>query len=190
MSKINVYHVRCQTCGRSLAHLAQKYEKNISEGKSIEDSLDELNINKKRRYCCRLYIVNPTFVLKDEENRAVVEGLIDVNTYSSKILKVDNITQILKSEKVNASKTEFFDSSPSKIGMVNPKATIQNSRKSKGIEIPQDVDYHNSPMLVNIPAISNSGYNKSKLVSVTSSMLREDENNKKTTRLQTSYLAR
>lgn len=42
--------VRCFTCGAMIANKWERYQQLISEGKTVEEALDELNI---RRYCCR-----------------------------------------------------------------------------------------------------------------------------------------
>lgn len=42
--------VRCFACGKVIGSFWEKYQKLLSEGKSIKDALDELGL---KRYCCR-----------------------------------------------------------------------------------------------------------------------------------------
>lgn len=45
-----IIEIRCFSCGKPIAHLWDKYQKMVEEGKSPEKALDELGIE---RYCCR-----------------------------------------------------------------------------------------------------------------------------------------
>ena len=42
--------VRCFTCGKVIGHLWEKYKKEIENGRSPKEVLDELGVT---RYCCR-----------------------------------------------------------------------------------------------------------------------------------------
>lgn len=51
MSDANYVPVRCYTCARVLGRLQEAYEKSLAEGKTIEQTLDDLKLS---RYCCRM----------------------------------------------------------------------------------------------------------------------------------------
>lgn len=42
--------VRCNSCGRPIAHLWESYEKRVKAGEDSKKVLDELGLKK---YCCR-----------------------------------------------------------------------------------------------------------------------------------------
>ena len=42
--------IRCQGCGKPVAHLYEKYKEETKKGKSPKDVLDKLGLE---RYCCR-----------------------------------------------------------------------------------------------------------------------------------------
>ncbi len=42
--------VRCQSCGKPIAHLYEEFKKRVAEGENAKKVLDELGLE---RYCCR-----------------------------------------------------------------------------------------------------------------------------------------
>lgn len=42
--------IRCTSCGKPVAHLWERYQQLVSEGKKPKSVLDELGLE---RYCCR-----------------------------------------------------------------------------------------------------------------------------------------
>lgn len=42
--------IRCQTCGKPIAHLWGEYKEMVKDGKGKKEALDELELE---RYCCR-----------------------------------------------------------------------------------------------------------------------------------------
>jgi DNA-directed RNA polymerase subunit N len=42
--------IRCMSCGKPIAHLWEKYNQLVKEGKSKKAAMDELGLT---RYCCR-----------------------------------------------------------------------------------------------------------------------------------------
>ena len=42
--------IRCFSCGKPIAHLWEKYKKEIEKGRNANEVLNELGI---KRYCCR-----------------------------------------------------------------------------------------------------------------------------------------
>ena len=69
------YPIRCKTCGAQLACFAADYELSLERGESIENALNDLNIDD---YCCRQSMMNPPIVTYNMENREVIEGFKSV----------------------------------------------------------------------------------------------------------------
>ena len=42
--------IRCQGCGKPVAHLYENYKEEVKKGKSPKDLLDKMGLE---RYCCR-----------------------------------------------------------------------------------------------------------------------------------------
>ena len=42
--------IRCQSCGKPIAHLYDDYKKRVDAGEKAREVLDSLNL---KRYCCR-----------------------------------------------------------------------------------------------------------------------------------------
>ena len=42
--------IRCQGCGKPVAHLYENYKEEVKKGKSPKDVLDKMGLE---RYCCR-----------------------------------------------------------------------------------------------------------------------------------------
>ena len=47
--------VRCFTCNKVVGSLWEEYQKLLSEGKTNEEALNQLNL---KRYCCRRMIIS------------------------------------------------------------------------------------------------------------------------------------
>ncbi len=74
------YPIRCKTCNEPLAVHSPHYEALISQNYSQREALDFLGITL---YCSRIAMMNPTIVMFDMENRAVIEGYEDVDASGS-----------------------------------------------------------------------------------------------------------
>lgn len=42
--------IRCQSCGKPVAHLWEEYKEKVAKGESKKKALDDLGL---KRYCCR-----------------------------------------------------------------------------------------------------------------------------------------
>ena len=75
MEQYKEYPIRCKTCNEPLDCYAPTYEA-LCEQMSNQEALDHLGLIA---YCSRIAMMNPTFVLFNMENRAVIEGYKDVD---------------------------------------------------------------------------------------------------------------
>jgi len=46
--------IRCFSCGKTIAHLWEKYNERVSKGESKKKVLDDLNL---KRFCCRAVFI-------------------------------------------------------------------------------------------------------------------------------------
>lgn len=82
--------IRCVTCNKILGDKYSRYTEMIESGMSIEETLDNLGLN---RYCCRLRVRNPFKVVNrfddfeilsvDSKNEASTEGALSSMNSSS-----------------------------------------------------------------------------------------------------------
>ena len=53
--------IRCFSCGKPIAHLYRKYQELIGSGKTSDQALNELGVE---RYCCRAAFLGQSDTLK------------------------------------------------------------------------------------------------------------------------------
>lgn len=63
--------MKCKTCNSQVACFSAQYERSLSNGYSIEEALNDLQI---MNVCCRAAMKNPTIVTFEMGNREVIEG--------------------------------------------------------------------------------------------------------------------
>ena len=54
--------IRCYTCGKTIAHLHEKYIEETAKGREAKEVLDELGLD---RYCCRRMLITHVELIDD-----------------------------------------------------------------------------------------------------------------------------
>jgi DNA-directed RNA polymerase subunit N len=52
--------IRCQSCGKPIAHLHAEYKKRVADGEDPATVLDQMGL---RRHCCRAHLLSTVDIL-------------------------------------------------------------------------------------------------------------------------------
>jgi DNA-directed RNA polymerase subunit N (RpoN/RPB10) len=82
--------IRCLNCNKPIENLAPKYEKLLEiNGGNIKQALDDLNL---MRQCCRISMMNPTFIFHDLNDRSLIESRELEKTKVKEIKEIPSLT--------------------------------------------------------------------------------------------------
>lgn len=204
INRIDIFPMRCQTCGRSLAHLAENYRTLLKSGYNIEDALDIIGLDKKSRYDCRVMMKDPSYVLPIIENKSAIMGYVDVRSIVSPKIDADILKTLLNNDSsrvkpVSNNNNSRISTSIRKsnsvlkplIGEVEPvtSSTELEKKYGKGIELPVESNIYNSPLFAYIPT-QNPLYGNDKYVALNENIENNNNNNNMSTLSGITFMAR
>lgn len=92
--------IRCLNCNKPIENLTPKYEKLLElNGGNIKQALDDLNL---MRQCCRISMMNPTFVFHDLNDRSLIESR---ELEKTKVKEIKEIPSLTSGSTVSASQS-------------------------------------------------------------------------------------
>lgn len=120
---LTILPVRCFQCQKVIGNKEQIYKKKLSEGKSIEQALNEMNIV---RTCCRMNIMNPPKIPLALQLNNQTEEI--KNLYNS--FNISPISNNQNLEIINASGREEFNPQPL-TNLNRPRRIYELTKRSK-----------------------------------------------------------
>lgn len=159
MDHYKEYAVRCLSCGAGIAPKSYQYMEYIDQGYTPETALNTMSV---MRPCCRIHFFNPTIVLRNMENRPLIEGFKHINNVEGP----DPITVQGNNSVFSACITEGTQASTStRPSLAMPKSVLP---RGKGIAVATtfDISTFELPTTITFPTINRDNTKPIKMIPV------------------------